>query len=211
MPATVPADASAATRSITTPGPKPTSKTLSRDPISRSSVTQAPQSAFMRAMIMPPNFPSTPRAAEHVHQNASQNTHRTPPPPSDVSGVEQLRAPRGFCDQPIDDGGERFAAARSGGECAREHCELAMGAGAAGEDLARVRDLVDAIEMTGVLIDQHEDLFEQLRIWNDRAFAEIDEALIKPVALRPPAVLVDQHARIEPPALVLALQPPQHS
>src|SRR4029077_14482173 len=31
------------------------------------------------------------------------------------------------------------------------------------------------------------------------------------IALRPPAILVDQHAGIDAPGLVVALQPPQHA
>ena len=65
--------------------------------------------------------------------------------------------------------------------------------------------------MARIRIDEGEDLFEQFGVGNDRASAEIDETLVEPIALRAPAVLVDQHARIEPPALVLALQAPQHA
>src|SRR5260370_34759102 len=86
-----------------------------------------------------------------------------------------------------------------------------MSAGSAREDLARVQHLVDATEMTRILIDQHQDLLEEIGVRNDGAFAEIDEALVEAVALGPPTVLVDQHTRIEAPALVLALQAPQHA
>src|SRR5260370_3654320 len=92
-----------------------------------------------------------------------------------------------------------------------ERCDLAVGAGAAGEDLAGVRYLADATEVTRVLLDEDKYLFEQLSVGHDRAPAKIDEPLVEPVARRAPAVLVDQHARIEPPALVLALQAPQHA
>src|SRR6185437_5096620 len=44
-----------------TPGPKPTSNTASPGRTSRRPATQAPQSAFMRAMITPPNRPRMPR------------------------------------------------------------------------------------------------------------------------------------------------------
>jgi hypothetical protein len=86
-----------------------------------------------------------------------------------------------------------------------------MGAGAAGEDVARVQHLVEATEMTRILIDESDHFVEQLGIGEDGAAAKIDEPLVGAVALRPPAVLVDQHARIDAPALVLALEPPQHA
>ncbi len=71
--------------------------------------------------------------------------------------------------------------------------------------------LVDAAEMTRILVNQSQDLVEQIGVGEDRPAAEIDEPLVGAVALRPPAVLVDQHPRIDPPALVLALQAPQHA
>ncbi len=60
-------------------------------------------------------------------------------------------------------------------------------------------------------LDQCQDLFEQLGVGDNRSLAEIDQPTVDAVALRPPAVLVDQHAGVEPPALVLPLQPPQHA
>src|SRR6516225_9535118 len=63
---------------MTTPGPKPTSSTLSSCPISRSSTTQA-AARFIHAghdvATQPPE--GTLRAAEHAQQNASRNAHRS--------------------------------------------------------------------------------------------------------------------------------------
>src|SRR6516164_7087672 len=125
--------------------------------------------------------------------------------------AERLQPPHGFRDQPVDDGGERLAVRRAIGERAVEDHELAMGARAAGEDLAGVRDLGEAAEMARIGIDERQHLVEQLGIGKDGTTAEIDETLVGAVALRPPAVLVDQHARIDPPALVLAFEAPQHA
>ena len=61
------------------------------------------------------------------------------------------------------------------GERLVEDRELAVGAGAAGEDLAGVRDFGEAAEMAGILVDQRQDFFEQIGIGDDRAAAEIDE------------------------------------
>ena len=89
--------------------------------------------------------------------------------------------------------------------------KLAVRAGPAGEDVAGVQHLVEAAEVTRVPIDQSDHFVEQLGVGEDCTAAKIDEPLIGALALRPPAVLVDQHARIDAPALVLALEPPQHA
>src|SRR6266853_222414 len=73
---------------------------------------------------------------------------------------ECLYPPCGFFNQPIGDGDERVVAACSFGKRAVEDGELTMGAGPAGEDFARVQHLVDATEMTRILIDQRQDLLE---------------------------------------------------
>ena len=65
--------------------------------------------------------------------------------------------------------------------------------------------------MPGVGVDQRENFLEQLGIGDDRTAAEIDEAPVGAITLRPPAVLVDQHASVKTPALVVAFQAPQHA
>jgi hypothetical protein len=54
-----------------------------------------------------------------------------------------------------------------------------VGAGAAGEDFARVRHLADTAEMARIRIDEGEDLLEQFGIGDDSATAEIDEPLVE--------------------------------
>src|SRR6266566_4128009 len=75
-----------------------------------------------------------------------------------------LDAPNSLRDQPIDDGGQRFCARGAVSERAVEDGELAVGASAAGEDLAGVQHLVEAAEMTRILVDQRQDLFEQIGV-----------------------------------------------
>ena len=79
------------------------------------------------------------------------------------------------------------------------------------EDVARVGNSFVAAEELGILGDQLQDLFQQIGIGHDLALAEIDQPLVDAVALRPPAVLVDQHGGVAPPALVAAAQAPEHA
>src|SRR6266436_8969864 len=102
---------------------------------------------------------------------------------------DRLKSSHGFSDQPVDNGGEGFGVGRSVGKRTLKDRELAMGAGAAGEDVAGVQHLVKAAEMTRILINERDHFVEQLGIGEDRAAAEIDEAQVGAVALRPPAVL----------------------
>ncbi|ODS03809.1 hypothetical protein AUC71_07610 [Methyloceanibacter marginalis] len=84
--------------------------------------------------------------------------------------------------------------------------ELAVGARAPPQDRAGMGHLGRAAEIGGILRQQVEQLFEEMREWHHGALAEIDHALLDAVALRPPAVLADEERWIVPPALVL---PPQ--
>ena len=47
--------------------------------------------------------------------------------------------------------------------------------------------------------------------WDDLAFTEVDQALVRAVAHRPPAVFRDQHAGIGAPALVALAQAVEHA
>ena len=84
--------------------------------------------------------------------------------------------------------------------------ELAVGTRPALHDGARVRHLGNAAEIGGVLGDEVEQLLEQDGEGDDRALAEIDQALLDAIALRPPAILAHEEGRVVAPALVL---PPQ--
>src|SRR6185437_3742539 len=100
----------------------------------------------------------------------------------------------GFPDQPVDHRFERLALAGAAGERRLVDAALGVRAGAAREDGAGMGDLRRAAEMGGVLGDEGDDLLEQIGIGHDGAPAEIDESLVEAVALRAPAILVDQHA-----------------
>src|SRR5215471_11572945 len=88
--------------------------------------------------------------------------------------------------------------------------ELAMGARASFQNLARLCDLAAAVKGFLVLGSQLDHLFEQFGISNDLAFTEIDQALIEAVALCPPTIFVHQHCGITPPALIVPLEAPKH-
>src|SRR4029077_8942882 len=66
-------------------------------------------------------------------------------------------------------------------------------------------------EMARVRINERQHLVEQLGIGKDRTTAKVDKTLVYTVTLRSPAVLVDQHTRIDAPALVFTLEPPKHA
>src|SRR5262249_16385235 len=79
---------------------------------------------------------------------------------------------------------ERLVLAGARGQRCIIGSELAMGARAPFQDLARLFDLAAAVKGFLVLGGQLDHLFEQFGVGNDLALAEIDQALIEAIALR---------------------------
>ena len=71
-------------------------------------------------------------------------------------------------------------------------------------------DLGAAAEGIGILPDHLDELGHELRERHDRVRPEVDEPLRDAVALGAPAVLADQEAVVDPPALIAGAQAPQH-
>src|SRR3546814_10108651 len=109
-------------------------------------------------------------------------------------------------DQPVDHPLQRLLLVGAVVAGLAEHLELAVGRGAAPQDLAGKAGLLQAAERLGVVVSQREDLLQQVLVRGHHALAEVDQAVVHAIALGAPAVLVDQHVGILAPALVIALQ-----
>ena len=107
---------------------------------------------------------------------------------------------QGVGGQRIDHRAQRRRRIGSGGQRIAPDRQLAVGTGTARDDLAGMGHCRFAAEMIGILGHQGEDLLQQLGVVDDPADPEIDQPAVDAVALGAPAVLVDQGARIDPPA-----------
>ena len=87
---------------------------------------------------------------------------------------------------------------------------LFVGTGASLQDCAAVFNLRYAVEKFSVLANEFDDFVEQVRIWHDLAFAEVDQALVEAVALCTPPVLRNHDLVVDAPALVVSPESPQH-
>ena len=72
-------------------------------------------------------------------------------------------------------------------------------------------NLFDAIEVLGIIAEDHDKLFHQICKWHDLATPEVHHAPVHAIALRAPAILIDEHSRVDPPALVVAPQAVEHA
>ena len=81
---------------------------------------------------------------------------------------------------------------------------LAVGGGAVPDEVGSLQDLLLAPERLGILGDQLHQFRQRLGNGTIGAAAEVDQPFRDAVALGAPAVLVDQEAVVDAPALVLA-------
>src|SRR5690606_26631370 len=91
-----------------------------------------------------------------------------------------------------------------------EH-KLAVGGGAATDNLARVGNLLLALQRGGILGRDCDYPIDQRAHRHGCRNAEIDELALDPETLRDPAVLGNQRLRIDAPALVAAAQAIEHA
>src|SRR5512132_303668 len=141
-----------------------------------------------------------------------------PPLPFKISETNILSSPHArlqvahrFLDEHVHHRAQRPLRRRSGGEPRGVGRELPMRARSARDDRSALQDFRDAITSRRVLAGEFDQLLEQIGARHHLALTEIDQPFVDAVALRPPAVLRDQHVVVEAPALVPATQAIQHA
>src|SRR5262245_21516432 len=87
--------------------------------------------------------------------------------------------------------------------------QLAVGTRAPRYDRAGMFELRQAAESGSVFPQQVDQLLDQLTHRPEAAGGEVGELGLHAPALRPPFVLLDQDASIDPPALIAHTQPPK--
>src|SRR6185312_5921185 len=113
----------------------------------------------------------------------------------------------GFTNEEVDDGLQRLALCCTATASLLERAQLAMRAGAARQDRPNMFDLPTTTQPLGILGDQRDELLSELREWHQFPARQVEQPLVEAVTHRTPAVLGDQHVRVEPPGLVRLAQP----
>ena len=85
--------------------------------------------------------------------------------------------------------------------CARASCQ----------NVASVADFLGATERLGIVPDQAQKVVEQLFERHHAALTQVDESLVEAVTHCAPAVLTNEHWRVQSPALIHGSQPIQHA
>jgi hypothetical protein len=115
----------------------------------------------------------------------------------------------GLDHQLVDNGPQRLLGGKATSKLLVMESELPVGTGAAGKYHARVFSLGGAVKVFGILSDQLQEIIEQLRARRDCFTRQANEAALQPMALRPPAVLVEQQQGVVRKASAFDIAPVQ--